>query len=91
MPNNKFEISLGKSGAEPYYQWSGLIRNFVRDNALCMSATDFDAKSRKIRRIELPVDDDVANKRYVLQSWKILKDRVRSKKRLQRSKITCRL
>jgi len=37
---------------------------------------DFDAKSRKIRRIALPVDnDDVANKRYVLQSVKILKDR----------------
>jgi len=36
----------------------------VRDNALCMGAVDFDAKSRKIRRVALPVDDnDVANKR----------------------------
>jgi len=86
---------LGKSEAEPYYQWSGLFRNFVRDNALCTTdcATDFDAKSRKIRHVALPVDDDdVANKRYVLQSVKILKDdRMRLKKRLQHSKITCRL
>jgi len=50
-------------------------QKFRGDNALCMGA-DFDAKSRKIRRIALPVDnDDVANKRYVLQSVKILKDR----------------
>jgi len=76
MPINKFGTSLGKSGAEPYYQWSGLFRNFVRDNALCMGATDFDAKLRKIRRVALPVDDDnVVNKHYVLQSVKILKDR----------------
>ncbi|XP_071646745.1 uncharacterized protein [Temnothorax longispinosus] len=52
---NKFGISLGRGGAEPYYQWSGLIRNYVRDNALCMVATDFDAKSRKIRRIAPPL------------------------------------
>jgi len=80
MPINKFGTSLGKSGVEPYYQWSGLIRNFVRDNALCMVATDFDAKSHKIRRVALPDDDDVANKliiinAYMLQSVKILKDR----------------
>ena len=51
---------------DPYYQWSGLIRNYVRDNALCIVATDFDAKSRKIRHVALPVDDgEVANKRYV--------------------------
>jgi hypothetical protein len=76
MPINKFGISLGRSGAEPYYQWGGLLRNYVRDNALCVVATDFDAKSRKIRRVALPVDDgDVANKRYVEQSMQILKDR----------------
>jgi len=76
MPINKFGTSLGRSGAEPYYQWSGLLRNFVRDNALYMGADDFDAKSRKIKRVALLVDDDdVANKRYVLQSVKILKDR----------------
>jgi len=43
---------------------------------LCVIATDFDARSRKIRRIVLPVDDgDAANKHYVLQSVQILKDR----------------
>jgi len=73
MPINKFGTSLGRSGTEPYYQ-CGLLRNFVRDNALYMGAADFDAKSRKIKRVALPVDDD-DNKRYVLQSVKILKDR----------------
>lgn len=76
MPINKFGISLGRSGGESYYQWNGLLRNYVRDNALCVVATDFDARSRKIRRVTLPVDDDdVANKRYVQQSLQILKDR----------------
>ena len=76
MPINKFGISLGRSGTDSYYQWSGLIRNYVRDNALCIVATDFDAKSRKIRHVALPVDDgDVANKRYVQQTIQILKDR----------------
>jgi len=65
MSSNKFGTSLGKSGAKPYYQWSGLLRNFERDNALCMGAVDFDAKSCKIKLVALPVDDDdVANKRY---------------------------
>jgi len=41
-----------------------------------MGAIDFDAKSRKSRHVALPVDDDdAANKRYVLQSMKIWKDR----------------
>jgi len=40
-----------------------------------MGAADFDAKSRKIRHVTLPVDNgDVANKRYVLQSVQILID-----------------
>jgi len=57
-----------------------------------MGITNFDAKSRKIRCVALPVDDDVVNKHYVLQSVKILKDRQDEiEKRLQRSKITCRL
>jgi len=38
MPVKKFGTSLGKSGAEPYYQWSGLLRNVVRSNAICMGA-----------------------------------------------------
>jgi len=75
MPINKFGTSLGRSGAE--ITKSGLLRNFVRDNALYMGAADFDAKSCKIRRVALLVDNgDVANKHYVctLQSVQILKD-----------------
>ena len=61
---------------ESYYQWSGLVRNYVRDNALCMTASDFDAKYRKIRRVALPVDDgDAVNKRYMQQNVQMLKDR----------------
>ncbi|KYN27501.1 hypothetical protein ALC57_03110 [Trachymyrmex cornetzi] len=41
------------------------------------AGADFDAKSRKIRRVALPVDDaDAANKRYVQQSVQDLKDRL---------------
>lgn len=76
MPINKFGISLGRSAADTYYQWSGLFRNYVRDNALCVAATDFDAKSRKIRRVALPVDDgDAVNKRYVQKCIQILNNR----------------
>src|SRR5215831_930101 len=76
MPINKFGISLGRSGTEPYYQWNGLVRNYVRDNALCIVATDFDARSRKIQRVALPVDDnDAVNKQYVQQNVQILKNR----------------
>ncbi|KYM95550.1 hypothetical protein ALC62_13802, partial [Cyphomyrmex costatus] len=76
MPINKFGLSLG-GGSESHYQWRGLIRNNVRDNALCRVATDFDAKLRKIRRLALPVEDtDAANKRYVQQSVQDLKDRL---------------
>jgi len=62
MPINKFGISLGKNGAKPFYQWRGLFRIFVCDNVLCVVATDFDIKSRKIRHIALSIDDSV-NKR----------------------------
>lgn len=49
--------------------WNGLLRNYVRDNALCRSATDFDARFCKIRRVALPeANDDAANKLYVEQS-----------------------
>ena len=60
---------------EPYQQWSGLLRNYVRDNALCVVATDFDAKSRKIRRVAQPeADTDVVNKLYVDQCVKTLRN-----------------
>jgi len=44
----------------------------VRNNTLCVIAVDFDAKSRKIWHVALPVDAD--NKRYVQQSMQILKN-----------------
>lgn len=59
----------------PYYQWSGLLRTYVHDKALCRSSADFDAKSRKIRRVGQPeVDSDVASKRYVDDGVKKLKN-----------------
>jgi len=51
------------------------MRNYVYENALCRVATDFDARLCKIRRVALPVDDDVVDKRFVQQSMQILKDR----------------
>jgi len=52
------------------------MRIYLYENALCRVATDFDARLCKIRHIALPVDhdDDVANKRFVQQSMRILKD-----------------
>jgi len=50
-----------------YHHWSKL-RNYVRNNALCRAGTEFGAETCKIRR-------DAANKLYVEQSVKILKDR----------------
>jgi len=45
------------------------------ENALCRVATDFDARSCKIRRVALPVDDDdVVNKRFVQHNMQILKN-----------------
>jgi len=80
MPINKFSIRSEPFGrrneTKSYNQWNGLFRNYVRDNALCVVAVNFDAKSRKIWRVALPIDDgDAANKRYVQQSMQILKDR----------------
>jgi len=66
MSINKFGL-LFVEGSESLYQWRGLLRNYVRDIALCIAAADFDAKSCKIRQLALPVDD-AANKRYVQQS-----------------------
>jgi len=51
----------------------------VRDNALCRAGTEFDAETRKIRRVAQPEsDDDAADKLYVEQSVKILRDRGRN-------------
>jgi len=77
----KFGLSHG-GGSESHYQWRELFRNYVRDNALCVVAADFDTKSCKIRLVVLSVDDaDAANKRYVQQSVQDLKNRLNEIKR----------
>ena len=50
-----------------------MLRNYVRNNALCIIAADFDAKLCKIRWV-LPVDD--ATNKYMQQSVQDLKDRL---------------
>jgi len=77
----KFVVSDWKSDAIDnhlhHHHWSKL-RNNVRDNALCRAGTEFDAETRKIRRVAQPEsDDDAANKLYVEQSVKILRNRQR--------------
>ena len=48
----------------------------MRDNALCLTAADFDARSRKICRVAQPeADTDAVNKRYVETSINLLRDR----------------
>ena len=77
MSINKFGLPLEKvANSTYYYQWNGLLRNYVRDNALCLTAADFDARSRKIRRVAQPESDtDAVNKRYVETSVNFLRDR----------------
>ena len=49
------------------------MRSYVREKALCRVATDYDARSRKIRRVAQPVaDTDAVNKLYVDQCIKTL-------------------
>lgn len=56
-----------------YYTWRGILRNYVRDNTLCAIASDFDARSRKIRRVAMPEDDsDAVNRLYVERCFKTL-------------------
>lgn len=79
MSINKFGISLEKNDSTMmYYQYNGLIRNYVRANALCMTATDFDAKSRKIQRVAYPeADTDAANKYYVETTVQFLRSHLK--------------
>lgn len=59
-----------------YYKWSGLLRNYVRSNALCLTTSDFDARSRKIRHVAEPqFDSDAANKLYVERNNQIFRER----------------
>jgi hypothetical protein len=81
MHINKFGISeqsRDATNAISYHQWRGLVRNFVRDNALCRTVTDFDARSRKIRRVAQPeTDDNAVNKLYVDQCVKSLRNQLK--------------
>ncbi|XP_070527373.1 uncharacterized protein [Cardiocondyla obscurior] len=78
MPNNKFGTLLkdgGGSNTNQHYRYNALARNYVRDNALCVTSTDYDARSRKIKHVAKPLDDDDAvNKQYVQQNLQILKN-----------------
>ncbi|KMQ82870.1 hypothetical protein RF55_21619 [Lasius niger] len=50
-----------------------LVRSYVRKNALCRVATDYDARLCKIRRVAQPeADTDVVNKLHVEQCVKAL-------------------
>jgi len=66
MPISKFGLSDQRNDDDSFHRWNGIMRNYVYENTLCRVATDFDARSCKIRRVALPVDDDdVINKRFV--------------------------
>lgn len=74
MSINKFGLSLGAPN-NSYYQWNALVKNYVRDNALCRTASGFDAKLHKIQRVAQPqADNDAANKIYVENVIKQLRD-----------------
>ena len=75
MSINKFGASIGEVSNDTS---SGFVRNFVRNNALCIASNnDFDAKSCKIQRLAAPTDDtDAANKCYVRR---ITDDKVEAK------------
>jgi len=80
MPINKFGLFERRNNAtvNNWYHWNGLMRNYVHDNALCRVATDYDAKSRKIRHVAQPeADTNAANKLYVEQYLKIAKNQQR--------------
>ncbi|EFN60884.1 hypothetical protein EAG_09271 [Camponotus floridanus] len=55
--------------------WGKLVTSYLRQNALCRVATDYDARSRKIRRIAQPeADTDAVNKLYGEERVKRLKN-----------------
>ena len=74
MSINKFGVSIGEAitrageGEAGVDISSSRVRNFVRNNTLCIAGTsnNFDAKSSKIQRLADPTDAaDAANKHYV--------------------------
>jgi len=75
IPISKFGLSKQRNDDDSYHRWNGIMRNYVYENVLCCVVTDFDARSCKIRRVALPVDnDDVVNKRFVQLNMHILKN-----------------
>jgi len=76
MPINKFGLFERRDEAiSTSDHWSKLVTSYLRQNALCCIATDYDARSRKIRRVAQPeADTDAVNKLYVEQCVKTLKN-----------------
>jgi len=75
MSINKFGLFERRNDATPGTSdhWYRLIRRCVRKNALHRVATDYDARSRKIRRVAQPeADTDAVNKLYLEQCFKTL-------------------
>jgi len=75
MPINKFGSFKPRNYTTgPSDHWD--IKSYVRENALCRVTTDYDARSRKIRRVAQPeADTDAANKLYVESCVKRLMNR----------------
>lgn len=79
MPVNKFGSSPRKrdygaiiSRLRPTVE---SLRNYVRDNALCLESSDYDARERKIRRLSEPESDtDAANKTYVERALRAIRE-----------------
>ena len=77
MPIDKFGLFERRNdayGANDH--WGGKVKRYVRKNALCRVATDYDARLRKIRRVAQPeADTDAVNKLYMEQWVKTLLNR----------------
>jgi len=76
MPINKFGLFERRNEViSTRDHWGESVTSYLRQNALCRVATDYDAKSRKIRRVAQPeADTDAVNKLYVEQCVKTLKN-----------------
>jgi len=76
MPINKFGLFERRNDAiDTSDRWGKVVTSYLRQNALCRVATDYDARSRKIRRVAQPeADTDAVNKLYVEECVKTLKN-----------------
>lgn len=80
MSVNKFGVSLDRHDRDDAI--TGRIRpaveslrNYVRDNALCLAATDYDARERRIKRLSEPKEDaDAASKNYVERALRAMEE-----------------